>query len=83
MFKVNNIYNVDTYKAIKEIPDKSIDLIYTDIPYLIENGGSGQSELSKRIKRIQHNELKEINSGIDSRDTTMVLKTNGNGIQAQ
>lgn len=48
MFKVNNIYNVDTYKAIKKIPDKSIDLIYTDIPYLIESGGSGQSELSKR-----------------------------------
>ena len=43
MFEINNIYNVDSYKAIKEIPDKSIDLIYTDIPYLIEGGGSGQS----------------------------------------
>ena len=39
MFEINNIYNVDSYKAIKEIPDKSIDLIYTDIPYLIEGDG--------------------------------------------
>ena len=65
MFEINNIYNVDSYKAINEIPDKSIDLIYTDIPYLIESGGSGQSELSKRIKKLQHEDLNEINSGID------------------
>lgn len=65
MFEINNIYNVDSYKAIKDIPDKSIDLIYTDIPYLIEDGGSGQSELSKRIKKLQKEDLKEINGGID------------------
>lgn len=65
MFEINNIYNVDSYKAIKEIPDKSIDMIYTDIPYLIERGGSGQSELSKRIQKMHHEDLKEINSGID------------------
>ena len=50
MFEINNIYNVDSYKAIKEIPDKSIDLIYTDIPYLIEGGGSGQSEFENKWK---------------------------------
>lgn len=27
------IYNEDCYKGIKKIPDKSIDLIYTDPPY--------------------------------------------------
>ena len=70
MFEINNIYNVDSYKAINETPDKSIDLIYTDIPYLIESGGSGQSELAKRIKKLQHEDLKEINSGIDYAITT-------------
>jgi len=32
-YKPNNIYNVDSYKLIKQIPDKSIDCIYVDIPY--------------------------------------------------
>lgn len=43
-YELNNIYCEDSYKAIKEIPDKSIDLIVTDPPYLIENttaGGGG------------------------------------------
>ena len=31
-FEIDNIYNEDCYKAIKDIPDKSIDCIYTDIP---------------------------------------------------
>lgn len=65
MFDFNNIYNVDAYKAIKEIPDKSIDLIYTDIPYLIVAGSKGSSPLSERISKINHKDLKEINSGID------------------
>ena len=66
MFERNKIYNVDTYKAIKEIPDKSIDLIYTDIPYLFEGGGSASSEVAKRIQN-KKKELKQadIYNGID------------------
>ena len=52
MFEPNNIYNVDSYKAIKDIPDKSIDCIYTDVPYLYDSGGGGSSELSQRIIKI-------------------------------
>ena len=36
-YKPNNIYNVDCYDAIKEIPDKSIDCVYIDIPYHLES----------------------------------------------
>ena len=50
-YKLNNIYNVDSYKAIKEIPDKSIDCIYTDVPYLYIGGGGGSSELSQSINK--------------------------------
>lgn len=32
----NNIYLGDAYKLIKDIPDKSVDLVYTDPPYEIE-----------------------------------------------
>lgn len=41
-YELNNIYCADCYEAIKQIPDKSVDLIYTDIPYDFEaNGGGG------------------------------------------
>ena len=42
----NNIYLGDCYELIKDIPDKSIDLIITDPPYLIENmyGGGVMKE---------------------------------------
>ena len=51
-YEINQIYNEDCYKAIKNIPDKSIDCIYTDVPYLYDNGGGGSSELSQRIRNI-------------------------------
>lgn len=37
----NDILFGDCYSLIKDIPDKSIDLIYTDIPYLLSQGGGG------------------------------------------
>ena len=40
-YKPNNIYNADSYKALKKIPSNSIDLIVTDPPYLIENTNAG------------------------------------------
>ena len=64
-YEINQIYNEDSYKAIKNIPDKSVDCIYTDIPYLIVSGGAGKSELSKRIKKVNDEYLKNINNGID------------------
>lgn len=39
--ELNKIYHGDAYELIKEIPDKSIDLIYTDIPYLNPQKGGG------------------------------------------
>ena len=50
-YELNNIYNVDSYIAVKDIPDKSIDCIYTDIPYLYVSGGMGNSELGRRIQK--------------------------------
>lgn len=51
--KVNTIYNGDAYELIKQIPDKSIDLIVTDPPYLIENTNGGtNNELGKSIKNM-------------------------------
>lgn len=63
-FEANHIYCEDSYKAIKELPDKCIDCIYTDIPYLYCNGGIGHSEMRERTAR-KKEELKEISGGID------------------
>lgn len=38
-FETDQVYCEDCYKAIKEIPDKSIDLIVTDPPYMFSTGG--------------------------------------------
>lgn len=35
------IYIGDSYKLIKDIPDKSVDLVVTDPPYLLETDGAG------------------------------------------
>lgn len=64
-YKLNEIYNEDSYKAIKNIPDNSIDCIYTDIPYIIQSGGASESPLSQRAKRLRNEELKDIKDGID------------------
>lgn len=64
-FQLNKIYEGDSYKLIKDIPDNSINAIYTDVPYLIESGGGGHSELAQRIVKTQKVDLANIKDGID------------------
>lgn len=64
---INTIQLGDCYELIKDIPDKSIDLVYIDIPYLFEQGGKEEkkSELANRIKNQAYGELNKIINGID------------------
>ncbi len=60
----------DCYELIKEIPDKSIDLVYIDVPYLYKNvevnsKNEKQSKLSRRITKVRNVYLKDISSGIN------------------
>lgn len=49
-YKPNGIYLADCYEAIKQIPDKSIDLIVTDPPYELSVGhGSGAFGVKKKL----------------------------------
>lgn len=57
---INNIINCDCYEMIKNIPDKSVDLIVIDPPYELETHGGGKSQLAKQIQK-QHQELYENN----------------------
>ena len=63
--ELNNIYLGDCYELIKQIPDKSVDLIYTDIPYLIDDGGCSDNDLSRRAQRLRNIDLNDIRKGID------------------
>lgn len=64
-YELNKIYLEDSYEAIKKIPDNSVDCIYTDVPYIYDGGGGGDSSLSKRIQKTQKEYLKDISDGID------------------
>ena len=63
---LNKITLGDSYKLIKELPDKSIDCVYTDIPYLYETGRANpkKNDLSGRIEK-KRAELEFISGGID------------------
>lgn len=63
-FNTNSIYCEDSYKAIKDLPNNSIDCIYTDIPYLYVTGGGGNSALGERTLK-KRKELSDISDGID------------------
>lgn len=49
--KVNEIYLGDSYELIKKLPDKSVDCIYTDVPYLYVSGGVSESEFGDRFAK--------------------------------
>jgi DNA modification methylase len=64
--EINKIYNEDCLERLRKLPDKCIDLIVTDPPYLIEHGGQGHSKLSRRIIKICDNDIKDIKQGFDT-----------------
>lgn len=57
MIKTNIIYNEDCLQGLEYLPDKCIDLIVTDPPYVLDGGKSGKSALSARAQNINR-ELK-------------------------
>lgn len=63
---INTIQLGDSYQLIKTIPDKSIDLVYIDIPYDFEGNGGGGAFGSK--KRDYHKEYEKVsvNTNISS-----------------
>lgn len=63
-FYLNTITCGDSYKLIKELPDKSVDLIVTDPPYLLETEGSKENNISKTFANC-NSELKNIDEGIN------------------
>ncbi|MDY0278394.1 MAG: hypothetical protein RBQ97_09970, partial [Acholeplasma sp.] len=63
--KVNEIYLGDSYELIKKIPDKSVDCIYTDVPYLMQSGGKGGGAFGDRVHKLIRRDMKNIIEGFD------------------
>lgn len=42
------LYNADCLEVMRDMPDKSVDLIVTDCPYKIVQGGSGSTGVAAR-----------------------------------
>lgn len=58
---LNKIIHADCIDILRKLPDKSIDLILTDPPYLIKNTqAGGNSKFSKSIQNM-NNEISEAN----------------------
>lgn len=62
---INTIQLGDCYELIKNIPDKSIDLIYIDIPYEMQSGGKGGGAFGDRVHKLIRKDMKNIIQGID------------------
>lgn len=65
MNMINQIIQGDAYKLIKSIPDKSIDLIYTDIPYDYKHNTISERERER---------LSENTSSINKRRITKIIE---------
>ena len=50
-FELDTVVCGDSYELIKEIPDKSVNIIYTDVPYLYNQEGGGSSALGERTAK--------------------------------
>jgi DNA modification methylase len=67
MLEINKIHLGDSYELVKQIPDKSVDLIIVDPPYEIHSHEGGGMLNEKRIQNMM-NELneKKLDVGIDT-----------------
>ena len=76
--ETNVIYNEDCYTGIKKIADKSIDLVYIDIPYDLEGNGGGSAFGSK--KRDYHAEYEKVSKNTNASPLSIRKANNNNNI---
>lgn len=79
-YEPNNIYNVDCYEAIKDIPDKSIDLVYIDIPYDLEGNGFKSGGAFGSKKRDYHKEYEKVSKSTNASALSIRKANNNNNI---
>ena len=61
MMELNKIYNMDCLEGMKLLPDKSVDLVVTDPPYLINYKTGHRKDKGHRFNKVI---LNDDNSGV-------------------
>ena len=56
---INKIYNLDCIDGMRQMSDKSVDLVVTDPPYLIETSGAGIYKQDDKQYVKELNEMKD------------------------
>lgn len=64
MLKINEIYNIDCKELFENIPKKSIDMIFTDPPYELENHGGGKNP-DFGTRKLSNKHINFISNGFD------------------
>ena len=59
MESINKIYNMDCIDGMRQMPDKSVDLVVTDPPYFIETSGAGIYKQDDKQYVKELNEMKD------------------------
>lgn len=73
MLEKNQIYLGDSYKLIKEIKDKTIDLIVIDPPYQIDGKPKSEEAISKSNNKITQS-INKLNNELMSNNITQGIK---------
>ena len=63
---INTIQLGNCYELIKKIPNKSVDCIYVDVPYLLLNANNESGGfMAQRVNKVINEDLKDIKDGFD------------------
>lgn len=58
---INNIYNMDCIQGMRTIPDKSIDMVLTDIPYgAVTKNGKDRAKYAGQLRKLDKGKADEI-----------------------
>ena len=55
--RLNYIDNIDCLEGLKEVPDKSVDLIVTDPPYFLSMGHAGSKTNASKSEQLNSNRV--------------------------
>ena len=78
---INTIQLGNCYELIKKIPDKSIDCVYVDVPYLMKKGGAGSCDIAKRATRNRIEllgGLKQYNANLSNKENLRIAMNKKN-----
>lgn len=69
---INKIIHADCMDILKQLPDKCIDLVLTDPPYIIENHGGIKSKMAKRVAKVR-DKIDDLTKDFDFENITKEL----------